>query len=422
MTSRPQAAPTLLLIGAGDGLYRGYALKALAARYRILLLDDDPPSWQQPYLTDHRVADLGDLAVLREAADDLAAAYEVGGVLGWNEFAVVHTASIAQHLQTPGLAPAAALACRNKAAAHALFDAHGVPSARWAPVGDLAQLRMAAVHLGYPLVLKPVAPAGSAGVIRIDGPDQLEQAYAFTAHAADQHGVTTAGLLAEEYLAGPEISVEVVAVPGHHTVAAVTHKQLGAPPYFEITGHLVAPDLRASTTDEADTTAVRALQALDITHGVAHVGIRLTSTGPRIIDVTPCLGGDLIPHLVHLATGIDLVTAAADLAMGLVPDVRSTRHQAAGIGFVYPQTAGHLRSLTTDAALAARTWCERAVLEQQPGAEVAPPPASGRDSRLAHVVVTADTPARCRSRLDRGLAGVHAVIETAPADDEAVAA
>ncbi|MGW2657195.1 ATP-grasp domain-containing protein [Streptomyces sp. NPDC001478] len=411
----------LLLIGAGDNLYRGYALTALAARYQVLLLDAAPPTWQQPQIAAHRVADLGNLNELRAAADDLAAEYEIGGVLSWNEYAVVNAASLARHLQTAGLDPAAARACRNKAVARASFDAHGVPSARWAPVGDLAQLHMAAEHLGYPFVLKPSAAAGSAGVIFIDTPNDLARAYTFTSEAAHRHGVTAAGFVAEEYLDGPEISVEVVAMPGRYSVAAVTHKSLGTPPYFEETGHLVAPALRSPATDEAEKVAIMALEALDITHGVAHVEIRLTATGPRIIEVNPRLGGDLIPHLVHLATGIDLVSAAADLAMGTVPTLHATHQQAAAVGFVYPQTAGRLRALTTDAALAARPWCERVVLEQQPDARVAPPPASGLDSRLAHAVVTADTPAQCRSRLDRALAGIHGDIDDTVIGAEAVA-
>ncbi|MEE1736437.1 ATP-grasp domain-containing protein [Streptomyces sp. BE147] len=419
--SNAASSPALLLIGSGDRLYRGYALKALADRYRVILIDAAEPTWQKPHLTGHRVADPADLEALRGAVQELAALHRIGGVLSWNEFAVVHTALIAESLGTPGLDPIAVRTCRFKPAARAVFDAHNVPSARWVPVYDFAHVRMAADHLGYPFVLKPASAAGSAGVIRVDSPDQLQSAYAFTAQAAARHGVDGAGLLAEEYLTGPEASIEVVSLNGRHHVAAVTHKQLSQPPYFEELSHIVAPELHSPDTDAAEEVAVQALEALDITHGVAHVEIRLTPVGPRIIEVNPRLGGDLIPHLVRLATGIDLVAAAADLAMGLLPDLRPTRAQAAAIGFVYPTTAGQLQTLTTDPSLPARPWCERAVLEQQPNALVAPPPASGLDSRLAHLIVTADTPALCRRRMDRALASVHADI-TAPDTEQTAAA
>ncbi|MFF5019009.1 ATP-grasp domain-containing protein [Streptomyces sp. NPDC001165] len=410
-----EGAPALLLIGTGERHYRQDALKSLADRYRVLLLDDSAPTWQQPFLAGHEVTDLSDTAALRAAATSLAAGHDIGGVLTWNPAATAPAAAIAQLLDTAGLDPAAARASRHQAAAHAVLDAHGVAAPRWVPIADASQLRIAAKHLGYPLVLKP-AIAGSARVVRVDGSEQLDAAYAFTAQAAARHGTESAGLLAEEYQYGPEVGVEVVSIPGRHVVAAITHTQRGEA--FEATDRLVAPALRSPLTDAAEQTAIEALEALDISHGVSHVTVRLTSNGPRVTAVTPCLADDLIPHLVQLATGIDLVAAAADLAVGLLPDLRPSHLRAAAIGFVHPHTAGELRSLTVDPALAARTWCDRAVLEQQPGTRLAPP-ADGDTARLAHLVVAADTPALCRRHLDRALAAVHATIDPASPDDQA---
>lgn len=415
----PEDAPALLLIGTGERYYRQDALKSLAARYRILLIDDTAPTWQQPFLTDHQVSDLGDTAALNAAASSLAAAHEVGGVLTWNPAATAPAAAIAQLLGTAGLDPAAVRASRHQVAAHAVLDAHGVAAPRWVPVGDIGQLRIAAEHLGYPLVLKAAIAgngSGRVGAVRVGGHEQLDAAYAFTARAAARHGTESAGLLAEEYHHGPEVGVEVVSVPGRHVVAAITHTQRGEA--FEVTDRLVAPALRSPVTDAAEATAVEALEALGITQGVSHVTVRLTDSGPRVTTVTPCLADDLIPHLVRLATGIDLVAAAADLAMGLEPDLRPGHLRAAAIGFCYPHTAGELGSLTVDRTLPARTWCDRAVLEQQPGASFTAP-ADGDTARLAHLVVTADTPALCRRYLDRALSTVHAVIGAA--DDRAAA-
>ncbi|MGX5186266.1 ATP-grasp domain-containing protein [Streptomyces avermitilis] len=411
----PESAPALLLIGTGERDYRKDALKSLADRYRVLLLDDTAPTWQQPFLADHQVTDLSDTAALRAAATSLATAHDIGGVLTWNPAATAPAADIAQLLNTAGLDPAAVRASRNQATAHAVLDAHGVAAPRWVPVGNAGQLRIAAEHLGYPLVLKP-AIAGSAGAVRVDGSAQLDTAYALTAQTAAQHGNENAGLLAEKYEYGPEVGVEVVSIPGRHVVAAITHTQRGEA--FEATDRLVAPALRSPVTDAAEQTAIEALEALGITHGASHVTVRLTSSGPRVTAVTPCLADDLIPHLVRLATGIDLVAAAADLAMGLLPDLRPRHLRAAAIGFIHPNTAGELRSLTVEPALAARTWCDRAVLEQQPDTHLAPP-ADGHTARLAHLVVTADTPALCRRYLDRALDAVHATIEPVDPDDQA---
>ncbi|NED87458.1 carboxylase, partial [Streptomyces sp. SID11233] len=47
------------------------------------------------------------------------------------------------------------------------------------------------------------------------------------------------GVLVEEYLAGPEVSVECVTHQGITTALAVTRKEVGFAPYFEETGHTV---------------------------------------------------------------------------------------------------------------------------------------------------------------------------------------
>lgn len=409
----PKEAPALLLIGTGDGRYEREALKELAGGYSVLLLDDTAPTWQQPHLTDHLVTDLGDLAELRLAATRLAdAGHDIRGVLTWDVTTTAHAAAIAQMLDTAGLDPAAVRTSLHQAATRAAFDAHGVASARWLPVGSLVQLRIAAEHLGYPFVLKP-AVAGTAGALRVDAPERLDEAYTLISRAAGRHDHAKEGLVAEEYQEGPEIGVEVVSVPGRHVVAAITHTRRGE--VSEVTDHLVAPALRAPATDAAEHVAVEALEALGIAHGVSHVRVRMASTGPRVISVTPCLADDLIPHLVRLATGIDLVRAAADLAMGLQPDLRTSHMRAAAIGFVHPRAAGEVRALTADHALSARPWCERVVLEQIPGARVAPPATDSLASRLAHVVVTAESPAMCRRHLDRALAAIHSDIDAPPA-------
>jgi biotin carboxylase len=71
-------------------------------------------------------------------------------------------------------------------------------------------------------------------------------------------------------------------------------------------------------------------------HGVTHAEIRLTRKGPRLVELNGRLGGDLIPFNSAMATGIDLVAAAAELALGRRPALTATRSFAAEVRFVYP--------------------------------------------------------------------------------------
>jgi len=72
-------------------------------------------------------------------------------------------------------------------------------------------------------------------------PAQLRAVYHHAAAAAYPSLARLGGLVLEEYLHGPEISIDFRLRDGHAHPATVARKRLGFPPFFEETGHLVAP-------------------------------------------------------------------------------------------------------------------------------------------------------------------------------------
>ena len=96
-------------------------------------------------------------------------------------------------------------------------------------MADESELAAAAERVGFPAVLKPVESAGSVHVSRVDSLDGLRAAYRRL--AADSRTDFGRGLdgpvLLEEYLDGPEISVEGYVEDGRAVVLAVTTKLLG---------------------------------------------------------------------------------------------------------------------------------------------------------------------------------------------------
>ena len=403
----------VLLLGTGDHAYRGYALAALAAARRVVVIDRAAPTRQQRrHIADHAVADLRDLPAMKKAAQALAVRHHVRGVLSWDEYSVVAAAEIARSLGMPGPDPEAVQAARDKGLARARLDAGRVPGAAWERVRSREAARWAASGIGYPVILKPAAAGGSSGVVAVHTPGELDSAWAFTAAAAARHG---GDVLVEELLDGPEVSVEIISHRGQHHPVALTAKRLGEPPYCEEVGHVVdGHAVHTPDGQEAARVAVAALQALGISTGAAHVELRRTGDGWRIIEVNARLGGDLIPYLVQLATGVDLVAAAAAVACGETPDVRELYRRCAGIRFLYPATTGHLQRVTVDPGLDGCGWAEPPVITQPVGAWVSPPPAGDLESRIGHVIVTARYPDQCRARLGLAARGVRADIVPAP--------
>ncbi|MFD3424241.1 ATP-grasp domain-containing protein [Streptomyces decoyicus] len=337
-TTTPSQEPTMLLVvGSGPPLMRQYQFERAAADFPLLLINDKPLTWQHPYVVDHEVADLADPAALDAAADALAERWNLAGVVTWDEYYLLATARLADRFGLPGNSPDAALAARDKARSRQRFAAAGVPSAASTWIHSLEAAASAAERIGYPVVLKPASHAGSVGVTRVDTIADLLRGWDIAATAAHE-GPEDRGVLIEEYLDGPEVSVETVTYRGVTTPVALTRKSVGFAPYFLETAHSVTAD--DPLLETVAPLAARALEAVGITDGVSHVEMRFTADGPRVIEVNARLGGDLIGDLVRRATGVDLPRAAAAIACGKTPDLRATEHRSAAIGMLYPPADG----------------------------------------------------------------------------------
>ncbi|MFE7302660.1 ATP-grasp domain-containing protein [Streptomyces sp. NPDC057579] len=399
--------------------YRGYCLENVAAHYDVVLICGAEPTWEREFLLDWVVADPTDQAALSAAGRTLAERYPLAGVMTWTEWYLVPVARLARQLGLPTTAPESLQGCRNKNTSRVLFARHGVPSAASVSVRDQSEAAQAAQRIGYPVVLKPASHAASIGVIRVNAPDELPGAYAFAAQAAGQ-GVENTRVLVEEYLDGPEVSVECVTYRGQTTVVAVTRKTVGMPPYFEELAHAV--DANDPLLAIVAPVAVAALDALGVTDGVSHVEMRLVDGRPRLIEVNARLAGDMIGHLVHLATGVDLARAAADIACGHAPDLTPTRSQAAAIRLIYPAYSGTLTSRHIDAEFAARAeWLERVRFQRQAGDQlVLPPQGDMFSARIGYLITTGPTAAIAQTRVKEAYRNLD--IQVAPHPQESAGA
>jgi biotin carboxylase len=407
--SHPSKSPLLVVIGAGSRIWRGYGLQHIAARHRVALLDEDPPTWANDYAAVSVAVDLADTEAVAQVVAKLAADQGVAGVLTYMEQYVALTARIAELFLLPGNSPSAVEACRDKYLSRSLLAAANVPSARSYLVPDAETAVEYAVLLGGPVVLKPRSMAGSAGVRRADTPDQVRDAFQ-TARDASLFGLEktgTTGVLIEEYLDGPEISVECV-VLGHDTIhiAAITRKYLGDEPGFQEIGHLVDASDPLLADPRIREVALGALSTVGISCGIMHVEMRLTHQGPRIVELNARLGGDLIPHLVHLATGLNLPQIAADLAVGAAPELILSQNQSAAVRFLYPPVTGHVTAMNTGVFA---SWLDRFQWTVAPGNHVNAPPHATLLDRLAIAVVTGPDPDACHQRLQlvQERSGVH---------------
>jgi biotin carboxylase len=406
MTDRP----VVLLVGSGAALYREYLLTSAAERAPIWLLDSAEPTWQAPHVVGSSHVDLVDRARLIpdqerlvEAARAVAAIYPVVGAFSYDETLVVSTAAITDRLGLRGLTSSGVDNCRNKHRTRQLLTAAGLVQPRFALVQDEAAARATARSFGYPVVLKPRGMGASIGVVRAADDEDIAAGFPI-AEAASHAGSPSyeGGVLVEEFLRGPEISIDGAVVDGEYEPMFVAHKRIGLEPFMEEIGHVVDaadPLLHDPELRRVLSTAHRALGVRD---GMTHTEVKLTPRGPAIVEVNARLGGDLIPYLGRLATGIDPAHVAVDVATGAPPRLDPTMSRVVGIRFGYPDTSGRIRAVHLPAAgevpglLHARAMVE-------PGTDLLLPP-DGYLSRYAYVICTAEDVAGCEEALERAAA------------------
>jgi len=337
-------APVLLLVGSGYRPYREYILAAVSQHYRLWLLDSSEATWQLPYCAGATRVETRDSEAVRRAALTVVDALPVVGVFTYDETQVVFCARLAQDLGLPGSPPETIDSCRDKAATRATLTAAGIPQPASYTVTTAEEALVAAEKIGYPVIVKARAMAGSFGVVRADRPEDIAAAFA-AADGAEFVGLPhyPANVLVEEFLTGPEISVDAIIHDGEVTPTVLARKRLGLEPYFEETGHDVDANDPLLTDEELLEQLRRIHRALGFVHGATHSEFKLTPSGPRLVEVNARLGGDLIPYLGLLATGVDPTLAAAHVAAGRKPDTTPAFRRAAGIRFLLPP--GHCETV-----------------------------------------------------------------------------
>jgi biotin carboxylase len=403
--------PSLLVIATGMQIYREYLLRSISTRFRIHLFHVTEPSWEKEYIAGWTVLPSTiDGPAMAEAAVRLNKSEPIDGVLCWDEGRILATAYVAEALGVRNGDPAVIWRLRDKAQTRAVLAEADVAQPRSIKVKTLADALAAAEQVGYPAILKPRGLGASLGVVKVDSPTQLREMFAFTRDTKAPDPVVYASdhpILVEQCVAGEEISIDSLVQDGKVTALFLARKVVGYPPYAEEVGHYVDAGDPLLSDPQLAAVLQDTHSALGFLDGWTHTEYMLTDSGPQLIEVNGRLGGDMIPYLGMLATGVEPGVLAAAAACGMHLPAHATRRRVAGVRFYYVERDDTtIDSIAFDAAKLPAA-VDRAVTVARPGATVSPPPKGTVWGRIAYATAVGDSIDECAHALDAALAALQ---------------
>lgn len=305
--------------------------KAKSMGYYVLAVDGNPKA------PGFNVADKAICAdiVNEETMLKIARDEHVDGVIHpCSEVSMAVMGRINDELGLSGISREQAICATNKHLMRKAFEKGNAPS----PKSILAQdaedaWRRLQSEFDTDAILKPSRNSGSRGIAKVsrnmDKGDFI-RAYDEALNESRDHSV-----LIEQFIKGPEFSIEMIVWQGEIHVLTVTDKKTTGAPHFVELGHNQPSCFSATDVETLKAAAVAGVRALGVNNCACHAEAKLMNGKAYLMEVGARLGGDFIStELTHLSTGIDMVAAAIDVALGVEPDL-SAKEEPKGVCIRY---------------------------------------------------------------------------------------
>ncbi|MGA2975767.1 MAG: ATP-grasp domain-containing protein [Spirochaetia bacterium] len=306
---------TILILGAGVMQVPGIQI-AKRKGWRVIIADGNPHALARGMGDQFEIVDLKDKEGLLALARSLERTTGLDGIFTAGTDFSSSVAWVAEKMGLPGIPFAAAMRATDKCLMREALAAAGVPSPRFACwTGQRDPVSLLGEGFGFPLVVKPVDNMGARGVRRVDDPAALADACAAALPLSRSSRV-----IVEQYMEGPELSLDAVVSGGIITVCGVADRHICFPPSFVEMGHTMPTSLGPSTVREIEQVFRAGIRAIGIDNGAAKGDIKLTPAGPMVGEIAARLsGGYMSGWTFPLASGVEVTEAALNIAVGIPP-------------------------------------------------------------------------------------------------------
>ena len=371
----------------------------------VIGVDDDPDAPGMA-LADKAIVPGG--LINEEKLLAIAKEEQVDGVIHpCSEVAMNVMGRINDELHLCGISKEIAIRATNKHLMREAFEAYGAPSPKSYCTDDVEEGYRLFLSIGGKAILKPSRNSGSRGIAEIEQGLSFEEFAALFERSRDVS--RDKSVMIEQFVEGPEFSVEIIVSHDRVNVLQVTDKKTTEAPYFVELGHNQPSLFPAEIVDAVKDAAVKGVKALQLNDCAAHAEVKVQDGKPYIMEIGARLGGDFIStELTHLSTGIDMVAAAINVALGVNPCLEPvTKPQGVAIRYFTPKPG--LVKAIEGKELLERPDVYDAEIYVKPG-DVVREVKSSLD-RSGHVIVTASTAQAAIAEAEKLITAVRIITE-----------
>ena len=307
----------LLVLAAGI-LQVPVIKKAKEKGYYVIAVDGDSNAIGLQYADKAICANITDEEIMLE----LAREQHVDGVIHpCSEVSMNVMGRINDELGLAGITKDQAIRATNKHLMREAFEKGNAPSPK-SILTDSAEDAWEHLQNDFTTdgILKPSRNSGSRGIAKVVR--DMNKADFINAYNIALNESRDKSVLIEQFIEGPEFSIEIIVWNGKVNVLTVTDKKTTGAPHFVELGHNQPSCYSKEDVETLKAAAVAGVKALGVNNCACHAEAKLMNGKAYLMEIGARLGGDFIStELTHLSTGIDMVAAAINVALGIEPDL-----------------------------------------------------------------------------------------------------
>lgn len=252
-------------------------------------------------------------------------------------------------------------------------------------------------------ILKPSRNSGSRGIAKVskeeflnvpEGFQKFQRLYDVALRESRDNSV-----LIEQFIEGPEFSVEIIVWDGKVNVLTVTDKKTTEAPHFVELGHNQPSCFPEETVALIKDAAIKGVKALGVDKCACHAEVKVQCGKAYLMEIGARMGGDFISTvLTRLSTGIDMVGAAINCALNIEPDLTpEAAPQGVCIRYFCPKPGKLMGISNLEALDDPRVYKKKIYVKE---GDIIPEVTSSL-CRSGHVIVTEETPQKAIELAER---------------------